>query len=77
MSNVVELEIPKEVNRKIDILLEKENRRAEDLLLEVIKGSIERKFERFNDSFFEVINTKGSGLTDVGRNHDKYLYEKD
>ena len=77
MSNVVELEIPKEINNKLDILVEKESRRAEDLLLEAIKGSIERKLERLNDSFFETTNTKESGLTDVGRNHDKYLYKKD
>jgi len=77
MSNIVELEIPKEVNKRLEILVERENCRAEDLLLEAIKESIERKFERLNDPFFEVTNTKGSGLTDIGRNHDKYLYKKD
>lgn len=77
MSNVVELEIPKEVNEKLEILIEKENRRAKDLLLDAIKGAIERKFERLNDPFFETTNNKGSGLNDVGRNHDKYLYKKD
>ncbi len=77
MSNVVELTIPKEVYKKLDILVKQENRKAKDLLLEAIKESIDRKLERVIDPLFEITNTKGSGLTDVASNHDKYLYRKD
>jgi len=77
MDKVVELSIPKDVYKKLDTLVKQENREVEELLLESIKESIERKLERINDSLFKVTSTKGSGLTDVAINHDKYLYRKD
>ncbi len=68
----LKVEIPQQIYIKLNQTIGKEN--IGKCIVIALEEYLEKKFKRDKDSFFQKTSSQGSGLSDVSKNHDLYLY---
>ena len=66
--------IKENIYELLEAIAQKQGSKVEDELTEAIKLYIERMSAYSNDPFFQVGKAGKSGLKDMAKAHDKYLY---
>ena len=66
--------IKEDIYGQLKTIAEKRRSKLEDEVTEAIKSYIERMSAYSNDSFFQIGKAGKSGLKDLAKGHDEYLY---
>ena len=68
------IEIEESVYGQLEAVTGKQGSKLEDEMTEALKSHIERMRAYRNDSFFQIGKAGKSGLKDLAKAHDEYLY---
>ncbi len=71
----ISIEIKENIYGQLEAIAQKQGSKLEDEIMEAIKLYIERISGYRNDPFFQIGKAGKSGLKDLAKAHDKYLYE--
>ena len=66
--------IKEDIYGQLEAVAQKRESKLEDEVTEAIKACIERMGAYSNDPFFQIGKAGKSGLKDLAKAHDKYLY---
>ena len=66
--------IKEDIYGQLEAVAQKQGSKLEDEVTEAIKAYIERMSAYSNDPFFQIGKAGKSGLKDLAKAHDKYLY---
>lgn len=66
--------IEENIYGQLEAIAQRQGSKLEDKVTEAIKSYIERTRAYSNDSFFQIGEGGKSGLKDLAKAHDKYLY---
>ena len=66
--------IKEEIYGQLEAIAQKQGSKLEVEVTEAIKSYIERMSAYSNDSFFQIGKAGKSGLKDLAKAHDEYLY---
>ena len=66
--------IKESIYGQLEDIVQKQGSKLEDEIAEAIKSYIERMRAYSDDTFFQIGKAGKSGLTDLAKAHDKYLY---
>lgn len=76
MGKDITIEIGENTYNQLEAIAEKKGSKLGDEIMEAIKTYIERMNVFSDDPFFKIGKAGKSGLGDLSKSHDKYLYEK-
>ena len=77
MAKNINIEIPDDLYGSLQMLSHKKNiRELNNVINNILKAFIDERKKRMNDPFFLPISEKGSGISDISDEHDKYIYGK-
>jgi len=68
------IEVKENVYGQLEAIAKKQGSKLEDAVTEAIKSYLERMNAYSNDPFFQIGKAGKSGLKDLAKAHDKYLY---
>ena len=68
------LKIGENIYGQLEALAQKQGSKLDDVVEKAIKAYLERTREYSNDPFFQIGKGGESGLKDLAKAHDKYLY---
>ncbi len=68
------IRIGRDIYGQLEAIGQKHGATLEDELIEAIKSHVERAMVYSSDSFFQIGKAGKSGLKDLAKSHDKYLY---
>jgi hypothetical protein len=68
------IEVKENVYGQLEAIAKKQGSKLEDAVTEAIKSYLERMSAYSNDPFFQIGKAGKSGLKDLAKAHDKYLY---
>jgi hypothetical protein len=68
------IEVKENVYGQLEAIAQKQGSKLEDEVTEAIKSYLERMSAYSNDPFFQIGKAGKSGLKDLAKAHDKYLY---
>jgi len=68
------IEIKENTYGQLEAIAKKQGSKLEDEVAEAIKSYLERMSAYSNDPFFQIGKAGKSGLKDLAKAHDKYLY---
>ena len=72
---MITIELPDDLFGSLQMISNKKNLpELNKVITHVLKTFVDEKRKRLNDPIFLSITEKGSGITDVSEEHDKYLY---
>ncbi len=74
MSQRITIEIPDEVVKAFNQILNRKRKKLQEGIIEAINEYIKQRIKYTHDPFFKIGSSGKSGLSDVSQNHDKYLY---
>ena len=66
--------IKEDIYGQLEAIAQKRSDKLEEEVTEAIKSYIERMNTYSNDPFFQIGKAGKSGLKDLAKSHDKYLY---
>ena len=70
----ISIEITENIYGQLEAIAEKRGSKLEDEITKAIKLYIERMSAYSDDPFFQIGKAGKSGLKDLAKAHDKYLY---
>jgi metal-responsive CopG/Arc/MetJ family transcriptional regulator len=70
----ITIRIKEDIYGQLEAVAQKQGSKLEDAITEAIKAYIERMSAYSNDPFFQIGKAGKSGLKDLAKAHDKYLY---
>jgi metal-responsive CopG/Arc/MetJ family transcriptional regulator len=71
----ISIKIKENIYGQLEAIAQKQGSKLEDEIMEAIRSYIERMSGYRNDPFFQIGKAGKSGLKDLAKAHDKYLYE--
>ena len=74
MGKNLAVEIDETTYRHLEALAEERNCKVKDEVAEAIRTHIAQRMSYLNDPFFRIGKAGRSGLGDLSKSHDKYLY---
>lgn len=74
MGKSVTVEIDEATYRELEKLAQDRGAKPEEALVEAIQVYLEQRKTYVNDTFFQIGKAGRSGLGDLAKSHDKYLY---
>ena len=69
--------IKEEIYGQLEAIAQKQGSKLEEEVTEAIKSYIERMNTYSNDPFFQIGKAGKSGLKNLAKSHDKYLYGRE
>ena len=70
----ISIEIKENIYGQLEAIAQKQGSKLEYEIMEAIKSYIERMSTYSDDPFFQIGKAGKSGLKDLAKAHDKYLY---
>lgn len=70
----ITIEVKEEIYGQLEAVAQKQGSKLEDEVTEAIKSYIEQMSAYSGDPFFRIGKAGKSGLKDLAKAHDKYLY---
>ena len=70
------IEIKDDIYGQLEVIAQKQGSKLEDEVAEAIKSYLERMSAYSDDPFFQIGKAGKSGLKDLAKAHDEYLYGK-
>jgi len=70
------IEIKDDIYGQLEAIAQKQGSKLEDEVAEAIKSYLERMSAYSDDPFFQIGKAGKSGLKDLAKAHDEYLYGK-
>ncbi|MBT9139310.1 MAG: hypothetical protein DDT31_01894 [Syntrophomonadaceae bacterium] len=70
----VTIEIEETIYKELEAAAREQGSKLEDEVVEAIRADLERRRGYSNDPFFQIGKGGKSGLRDLAKAHDKYLY---
>ena len=72
----ITIEVKEDIYGQLEGIAQKQGSKLEDEITEAIKSYIERMSAYSHDPFFRIGKAGESGLKDLAKAHDEYLYGK-
>ena len=70
------IEIKDDIYGQLEVIAQKQGSKLEDEVAKAIKSYLERMSAYSDDPFFQIGKAGKSGLKDLAKAHDEYLYGK-